>query len=366
MSIRIERIETRIIDHPLREERTVISHAGRHDTSRFMYVTIYGADGSVGLGEAATTALWSGETAETAEWMVRHLFGPLLIGHTFDHPRECLARMDAAAFNNPFAKSAVDTAVWDLWARSQGVRVVDLFKDREPVASIPTRSSVGAYPVEKTLEIAEAFWREGIRTLKFKVGLPGIDDAARLRAVRERLGDAPVFTVDGNGAYPSVASAVTAIEAMLPYNVTLVEQPTPRDRIGMLAEVRRRVNVPIVADECIFTPDHLAAALDLDAFDVLSIYPGKNGGFTHALEMARTAQRAGKQCAIGSNLETDIGQAAMASLAAGLAVFPVEEIACDLPAVMYYRKSAATPPLEFREGRVAVPTGSGFGVALVV
>jgi muconate cycloisomerase len=180
--------------------------------------------------------------------------------------------------------------------------------------------------------------------------------------VRERLGAEPVFTIDANGAHPTADEAVAAVEALLPFGLALAEQPTPRDRIGLLAQVRRRVPVPILADEAVFTPGHLDEALDLDAFDILSIYPGKNGGFSHSLAMATRAHAAGKACAIGSNLETDLGQAAMTCLAASLSAFPVDRLACDLMAALFYESSATTPPIVYRYGRVKAPTGSGFGV----
>ncbi len=78
--------------------------------------------------------------------------------------------------------------------------------------------------------------------------------------------------------------------------------------------------------------------------------------------MAKRAQAAGKICTIGSNLETDLGQASMAALASGLSVFPVEQLACDFQAVLFYERSSVTRPLEFREGRVQAPQGLGFGV----
>jgi muconate cycloisomerase len=325
-------------------------------------VIVHGISGLCGYGEAATTPLWSGETAETARWMVENLFAPRLLGRTFEHPREALAIMDQAAHGNPFAKASLDTAIWDLWARGQDLPASKLFGDRTPVASIPTRASVGCYDVAETLRIALEFWEEGIRTLKFKIGVPGFDDAARLRAVREKLGDAPVFTVDANGAYRTAKQAVTAIEKLLPYRVVLVEQPTHRDRIEQLAEVRRCVNVPIMADECVFTPEHLNEALDCDAFDVLSVYPGKNGGVTNCIEMVKTAQRAGKKCAIGSNLETDLGQGSMAAIAAGLSAFPLDEIPCDFQAALFYERDSVTQPMKLENGRILVPTGTGFGV----
>jgi muconate cycloisomerase len=359
--MKIKSIQTRIVEHALRCDRIVVSPAGRHDQSRFLEVMIEDETSARGFGEAATTALWSGETAETAQWIIQNLFAPVLLNCTFDHPREALQKMDVAAYANPFAKSAVDTALWDAWAKMQNVSVTKLIADRAPVAAIPTRASVGVHPVEDSVRIAREFWGAGIKTLKFKIGSPEIDDAARLREVRAQLGSTPIFTLDANGAYQSADEAVRALEKLLPFGIALLEQPTPRDRISLLADVKKRVSIPIVADECVWTKGDLHEALDCDAFDILSVYPGKNGGFTRALEMAQIAAHAGKQCAIGSNLETDLGQAAMATLAGALQVFPVEKIACDLPAVMFYENSSLQNPLVFANGKIKVPAGLGFG-----
>jgi muconate cycloisomerase len=362
----VRQIEARIIDHPVRQDGAILSILGRHEASHYLTVTVTGDDGTRGYGEAATAPVWSGETAETAKWLIDHHLAPLILDRTFAEPAEALDLMDRRLHGNPFTKAAIDIALWDLWGRSRGVSVASLIADREPVEWIPTRVSIGCYPPEVTVRLAVEFWERGIRTLKFKTGVPGIDDPARLRAVRDRLGTDPVFTIDANGAYATAAEAVAAIEALLPFDLALAEQPTPRDRIGMLAEVRRRVPVPILADEAIFTPGQLQEALELDAFDILSIYPGKNGGFTHSLAMARRAHAAGKVCTIGSNLETDLGQAAMVCLASSLSAFPVERYACDLMAALFYESSSVTPPIIYRDGRVMCPSGPGFGVVPVV
>jgi muconate cycloisomerase len=360
--LNVRKIEARVVDHPVRQDGAIVSFLGRHVASHYVTVTVTGDDGRHGYGEAATAPVWSGETAETAAWLLESYVAPRIVGTPVDHPSEVLAILDRELHANPFAKAALDIALWDLWARSQDVSVARLIADRDPVEWIPTRASIGAYPPDETVRLAVEFWERGVRTLKFKTGKPGIDDVARLRAVRDRLGPAPVFTIDANGAHATADEAVRAIEALLPFDLALAEQPTPRDRISLLAAVRRRVAVPVLADEAVFTPADLDEALDLDAFDVLSIYPGKNGGFTHALAMARAAQAAGKACAIGSNLETDLGQAAMAILAASLSAFPVERYACDLMGALFFEESSVTPPVVFRDGRVQVPTGPGFGV----
>ena len=166
--------------------------------------------------------LWSGESAESAVALIEQLFAPALVGQSFAHPREPLAVLDRLCYGDPFTKSALDTALWDLFAKAQNRRVVNLIADREPVEAIPTRASVGCYDVPMTVRIAREFWEAGVRTLKFKVGVPAFDDVARLKAVRDELGDAPVFTVDANGGYATEDAAVRAVEELLPFNLALV------------------------------------------------------------------------------------------------------------------------------------------------
>lgn len=351
MGFVVTKIESRIVDHAVRQDGAIVSSLGRHTASRYLVVSAHSRGGACGYGEATTAPIWSGESAETAKWMIDNFMAPLIVGPTFEHPREAVGLLDRRLHGNPFGKAAVDIALWDLWARSQDKSVAEIIADRRPVEAIPTRVSIGCYPPDETVRLAVEFWNAGIRTLKFKTGVPGIDDVARLRAVRERLGDEPVFTIDANGAYATADEAVRAVESMEPFNLALVEQPTRRDRLSDLAEVRRRTNIPLMADESIFTPDELDEGLALDAFDVLSIYPGKNGGFTHSLDMAAQAQAAGKLCAIGSNLETDLGQAPHVCLAACLTAFPVEKYACDLMGSLFYAQSSVTPPIRLEHGR---------------
>lgn len=358
--IRISRILTHPVEHIIRPDRVVISHAGKHDRSRFLLVTVENSDGVRGYGEAATVLLWSGETSQFAQYLINEIFWPKMRDATFHHPSEALRIMDQCVVNHSFAKSAVDTAIWDLWARQQERSVFELFADRTPEKTIPTRASIGAYDTRKTVELACAFRADGVKVFKFKTGVKGLDDVDRLRAAREALGQEAMITIDYNGAFDQADEAVAAIESLLPFDLALVEQPTHRDRLALMAEVRRRVQVPILADESIFSPQHLNDAIALDAFDIVSLYPGKNGGFTHSIRMAQAAARAGKACAIGSNLESDLGQTAMATLAAGLQAFPTATMPCDLGSSLYYTRSILKTPLPLVDGLAHVPSGPGF------
>jgi muconate cycloisomerase len=363
MSIQLASLQCRIVWYPINEHRLVFSCAGRHSLSEYLVVVAEDASGARGYGEAATVPIWSGETGQAGKSILEAVLAPALVGSTFDHPREVCDVLDRVLIGNSFLKGAVDTAAWDLWARLQQRSVSSVIADRDPVTRIPIRASIAGHGVEKTVELAREFWDLGIKTLKFKTGLDTEDDCRRLEAVRNALGEKPRLTVDYNNGLSTLPEAVAAIESLLPYDLVLVEQPTPRDRLNLMAQVRRRVDVPILADEGIFNTRQLEEAIELEALDMLSVYPGKNGGFTRSLEMSRMAQQAGIPCVIGSNQESDLGQAAMGCLAASLTAFPVDQHPCDLGAMMYYLDAETTLRRPLDDGRYCViDADAGFGV----
>ncbi|MBV9319724.1 MAG: o-succinylbenzoate synthase, partial [Mycobacterium sp.] len=112
---------------------------------------------------------------------------------------------------------------------------------------IPINATVPAVPAAQVPEILARF--QGARTAKVKVAEPGqslVDDIARVEAVRALV---PMVRVDANGAW-TVAQAVEAASA-LTANGPLEYLEQPCGTVDELAELRRRVDVPIAADESI-------------------------------------------------------------------------------------------------------------------
>lgn len=318
--------------------------------------------GAAGYGEAATVPIWSGETAPTAKLLLMDVISPALLGHTFEDPAAACQAMDRALIGNPFLKAAVDTAIWDMVARRASVNVSRMIGNREPLSMIPTRGGISSQETGEALKQAQMFYSLGIRTLKLKAGLNPRNDQLRLQAIRDTFGDELQLTVDYNNGLNTLSDAVAAIEALLPFGLALVEQPTPRNRLHMMAQLRQRVSVPIMADEAVFEVSHLQEAIALEAMDLLSLYPGKNGGFTRSLQMARIAEKAGIPCVIGSNLETDLGMASMACLASSLTAFPTDRYASDLASSLFYRDITAAEARPLVDGCYVVPDAPGFGV----
>jgi len=93
------------------------------------------------------------------------------------------------------------------------------------------------------------------------------------------------------------------------------EQPVAPEEIAAMADLRRKIRVPIIADESIYTLQDAKILAELGAADVLSIYVGKAGGIGPAKKIAEFAESAGLKCTLGSNLELGVGSAAMVHLA---------------------------------------------------
>jgi muconate cycloisomerase len=114
-------------------------------------------------------------------------------------------------------------------------------------------------------------------------------------------------------------------------------------------------------DESVFTRQDALEAIRHDACDVISIYPGKNGGILRSLDIAQLAHTAGLRCTIGSNLEMDLGTAAMLQLAIatpGLA----SDIDHDAIGPLYYARHFTAPHIKYENGCAIVPEGPGLGV----
>ena len=184
--------------------------------------------------------------------------------------------MDFLIKLNPFTKAAVEMALWDIAGKARGVPVYQLlggkFRD-----VIPTKMMIGAFDLPRVRSLAEQFLGWGVRCLKVKVGLDLAGDLARVQAVREVAGPDIPITVDANCGW-NVTTARIALEQLRPFNLLVAEQPIAPGDTESMAYLRAVGGIPIMADESVFTLADAWNVLRAHAADVISVYPGKNGG----------------------------------------------------------------------------------------
>jgi L-Ala-D/L-Glu epimerase / N-acetyl-D-glutamate racemase len=359
--MKIQRITTYVIEVPIRREVMITSSLGTHEVTRLVLLRLDTDAGISGVGEATVTPRWSGETAWGAKAMIDRYLAPAVVGLRVDDIAGALGRMEQAAVLNPFAKAAVEMAMLDAWGKAEGRPVYELLGGPVRDAAIPIRFSLAAAEAEVTAANAVRRVEWGHRTVKVKVGLDPRADVERVRAVREAIGPDVMLTVDANGGW-TVEDAVRALREMTPLELTLAEQPVRREDLDGMAQVRRAVDVPIMADEGVFTLWDAEQALKKDACDLISVYPGKNGGITRSLRIVEAAGEHGVECAVGSNLELDPGTAAMCHLTLAALNIAAEKYHGDILGPLYHQVSVAVEPVRLEAGFAHCPTAPGLGV----
>lgn len=185
---------------------------------------------------------------------------------------------------------------------------------------IAINATVPAVPAAQVPDVLARF--PGARTAKVKVAEPGqtlADDVARVEATRALV---PTVRVDANGAW-SVAQAVAAAAALTAGGpLEYLEQPCAS--VAELAELRRRIDVPVAVDESIRKATDPLAVTAADAADIAVLKVAPLGGVAAVLDIAA---RIGLPVVISSALDSAVGIAAGLAAAAAL---PGLDHACGL------------------------------------
>jgi o-succinylbenzoate synthase len=193
--------------------------------------------------------------------------------------------------------------------------------------------------------------KSGCGTVKVKVGDSLAEDIARVEAVRDALPHGQI-RVDANGAW-DVAAALNAIAELdrVARGLEYVEQPCAS--IEELAQVRRKTNVRIAADESIRRAEDPMKVAVAEAADVAVIKCTPLGGVRRAL---RVADACGLPVVVSSALETSVGLSAGLALAGAL---PDLDFACGLGTLSLLEGDVVGP------ARALTPVGGYLPVAPV-
>jgi muconate cycloisomerase len=361
--LKITRVETIPVSVPLRAEVAIRSgRGGAHTVSPFLLVKVHTDAGVTGIGEASCTPRWSGEDQVTGAHLIRTYLEPLLTGADPCDVEAAAQKFRLAFAGNYFTKAAVEMALWDIAGKAAGRPVYELLggKVRE---FVPTKWSVSGVEPEKAADIAKRAAGRGFKAMKVKVGIEPEGDVARVSAVRQAIGPGVKLGVDANGGW-SPEVAVRTIERLYEQKIYFAEQPVPPEDAVEMAELRRKIRVPVIADESVYTLQDAKMLALLGAADVYSIYVGKAGGIGAARRIAEFAESAGLKCTIGSNLELGVGSAAMVHLAIATRGVAAEEYPCDIIGPFYYKDDIVREPLVIKPGEARPNAKPGLGVEL--
>ncbi len=343
----------------------------------YLVVKLVTDEGLTGLGEAPALKDWGGdhmryygETPTSVAAVIHDILAPTLAGEDPRRIEWIHTLMDQAVKGYPYSKAAIDMALYDVVGKATGVPAYQLLGGlyRE---SVPISHSIGLMGMDEAVAEVRRVQEEGIKTIKLKGGVEPGRDVELLRRVREALGPDMNLTVDANNGYKSAKEAVRTTKAMESYDILYMEQPV--EGLDAMAEVTRRVDTPVMADESAWTTWDILEIIEKKAADIVSIYTTKPGGLLKAKKVAAIAEAAGFPCNVNGSVEMGVGNAANVHLAASTAA---ANLGCVIPvttpdaeatgriAGIYYKDDIVTEPFEFVDGAVKVLQGPGLGVEL--
>ncbi len=282
---------------------------------------------------------------------------PVLLGADPVGPEAVMDRLEARLIGHPYAKSVIDTALWDLTAQAAGLPLYALLGGRQ-VKDMPLYHSITCIAPDEMARIAREAQATGITQFQVKLGRDNdwCTDVERLTKVREAVGDGSLVYGDWNcGASrleaTRVGRAVSHLDIML-------EQPCAT--IEDCAAVRSATGLPMKQDETAHDTQSLLKAHTHGCMDAVALKLSKLGGLSASRRARDLCLYLGAQMCIEDTWGSDITTAALLHLAAST---PADGLmnTCDLSFYVSPRLDENGPVR--RNGRIAPPQGTGLGVS---
>ncbi len=359
MTYTLHRVELRRIAMPLVAPfRTSFGSQTARDIL-LIRVEVRAADGTTTEGWGECVALsepsYSPEYVDGAQHVITHHLLPRLFAAGPIEAADVAPSM-AKLHGHPMAKGALEMAFLDAQLRAEHRSFAEFLGAGR--TRIPSGVSVGIHDtVEDLLASVQGYVDDGYVRIKLKIE-PG-SDIDQVAAVRELIGPAMPLQVDANTAYRRTDGA--HLRRLDGFDLLLIEQPLPEEDIVGHARLAAEVDTPICLDESLVSAATTADAIELGACEVANIKPGRVGGYLEAVRIHDLCVTRGIPVWCGGMLETGIGRAANAALAA----LPGFTLPGDISAsTRFYARDIVTDPITIEDGHVAVPTTPGLGFEL--
>lgn len=313
--------------------------------------------GNVGYGEVPPTGVITGDTKGAIIGAIESHIKKAIVGMNIENIEEIMDRLDKSIVGNSSAKAGVDIAIYDLYGQLYNAPVYKLLGGYRKEITTDITISVNE-PEEMAKDSIDAINR-GYKTLKIKVGDNAKKDIARMKAIREAVGYDVDLRIDANQGW-NYKEAIYTLKEMEDSGVEieLVEQPVPAHDFEGLKMVTDNVDIPVMADESIFTPRDAMRIMEMRAADYINIKLMKTGGIHNAIKICNIAEVYGVECMLGCMLEAKISVNAAVHLAAAKKI--ITKIDLDGPLL------CSEDPIDggsiFNESKITLNNEPGFGI----
>lgn len=348
--ITISSIVLNVIKMPLKSP--FLTHLGAVDEREGIIVEVHDREGVTGYGEgvAFSSPWYTEETVETSLHILTSFLLPLLEKNPVNHPQE-LSQLFHCVRRNHMAKAALETAVWDLYAKKENKslsKIIGGTRDK-----IPSGVVVATDTVENALHQIEGYLEEGYQRFKIKIN-PELD----LKFLREIRAFYPGINLmaDANSAYS--LKDIDRLKALDEFNLLMIEQPLAHDDIIDHAILQKEIQTPICLDESIVTFEDARKAIELGSCKVINIKIGRVGGLYEAIRIHDYCYERNIPVWCGGMIEFGVSRAHNIALAS----LPGFTIPGDISGSgRFWWEDIISPEVMVKDGWVEVPEGPGIG-----
>ena len=350
-NMKIEAIDIYRVSMPLKYPfRTAF---GNDEAIESILLRIY-SEGIYGWGESPPWKMpaYSAESAATAFIVVKEYLSPLILGKDVESGRQ-LQEFLRPVKDNYFAKAAIDSAWWDLYAKKEKKPLWKVLGGTRNVVDVGAdfgiMESIGGLLGEIEKAVSAGFKRV---KLKYRPGW----EQEMLKAVRKAFPDI-VCHVDCNSAY--TLDDMEMFKELDDYNLAMIEQPLMHDDLIDHATLQKNISTPICLDESITSEAKARKAIEIGACKWINIKYHRVGGITNALAIIKYAEEKGTPCWIGSMLESSLGGYINAALATLSNVKYPSDI---FPTDRFYEKDLCVPEMVLSgPSEITLPEAAGIG-----
>lgn len=323
-------------------------------------------DGAVGWGQVSPF------NADITATVLHRQLAPYVLGREASDLDALVDGVIEATYKFPGsyvcrALTGIDTAIWDLWAKLEGVSVCELLGGTPrpfPVYGSSMRRDIA--PQDEAARLARLRAEKGFGAFKVRIGKvcghdedqwPGRTEAL-IPAVRQAIGDDVRLLVDANSCY-TPSRAVEVAELLHKYGVSHLEEPCPYWELEWTAQVREAIDVPVAGGEQDYDLQQWKRIIARPVVDIVQPDICYVGGLTRALRVAKWAEGAGLPC---------VPHSANLSLVTVFTLHMMGAIPNAGPHIEFsieptrWVEGLYTPALEVNDGKVAIPDGPGWGV----
>jgi o-succinylbenzoate synthase len=353
-ALRIDAVELREVRIPL---ISPFETSGWREIEKSCIIVEMKSRDETGFGECAVSpGPWYGPETITSAWHVmQDYFAPTVLGSEYASPRELVDSLSFVRGNN-MAKASFDMALYDLFAKRDGVSLAKLLGGTK--TKVESGVSVGIQrDTEQLTKVVTDYLHQGYRRVKIKIK-PG-KDREQVSALRRHFPDM-MLMADANGAYKP--TDVQALFKLDDYDLLMIEQPFAWDDLVEHANLQKAMNTPICLDESIASSNDLKTALALRSCRILNLKPARVGGITASQTIRDICNTHNLPMWCGGLLETGIGRAHNIAVAS----MPGFVLPNDISASnRYFSQDIVDPEFSLnKDGTITVPEGPGIGVEI--